>query len=67
MPYKVPIPSLRKGKQHYDWVNPKQAARMLIIRAKKAKRSLKLRSEKCNSAIKIDSVTGKFSKPRKKD
>ena len=67
MPYKVPIPSLRKGKHYYDWVNPKQAARMLILRAKKAKRSLKLRSQNCITTIKIDSVTGKFSKPRKKD
>ena len=46
-----------------DWVNPKQARRILLMRAKKNKRILNKLAT--NQDLPIDSTT-KFSKPRKK-
>mgnify|MGYP000865744607 CR=1 FL=1 len=47
-----------------DWVNPKQARRILLMRTKKNKRML----EKLESKQDLPQVTSvKFTKPRKKD
>ena len=65
---KVPIPSLVVGKQ-FDWVNPKQAQRILIVRAKRAAKSLR-RMQVADDLKKVPNtnvVTKKFTKPRMKD
>lgn len=65
---RIPIPSLTAGRRH-DWVNPKQAHRMLILRAKKTANKLKRQAEAsaANLVLNTDQITSKFSKPRKKD
>jgi hypothetical protein len=56
------------GKQ-FDWVNPKQAQRILLVRAKKAAKSLKRIQQAAviNTIPNANFVTTRFTKPRMKD
>lgn len=56
------------GKQ-FDWVNPKQAQRILIVRAKRAAKSLKRiqQAAATNTILNANVVTTRFTKPRVKD
>ena len=64
----MPIPSLTAGKQ-FDWVNPKQAQRILIVRAKKAAKGLRRIQDAAaaNTIPNANVVTSRFTKPRMKD
>jgi hypothetical protein len=56
------------GKQ-FDWVNPKQAQRILIVRAKRAAKVLKRiqQAAATNTILNANVVTTRFTKPRVKD
>ena len=62
---KVPLPSLVPGRQ-YDWVNAKQAQRILIRRQKKAKRTFELLQSKRTDLV-PNQATVKFTKAKRKD
>jgi hypothetical protein len=55
--------------KQYDWVNPKQAQRMLIVRAKRAALSIKRIKEAAatNLVQNVNVATVKFTKPRMKN